>query len=254
MAMVGLSQLYTAQKRPPQKLISRINEQINKAPQNDSYWSLLGQVQAQSGDTNSAKNSFEHALGLNNNNATALMMLAQMDIGGGDINKAAANYERLIQSNPRSPVPLVMLGTLEETRGNFQKAQDLYQKALQVQPDYPLAANNLAYLMMQHGGNLDVALSLAQTARRQMPDNASVADTLGWAYYLKGVYGSARDLLEEAAKKDPTSSTVQFHLGLTYDKSSDPDKATMHLKKALELAPNGPNAAAIKQALSAKRG
>jgi tetratricopeptide (TPR) repeat protein len=251
-AMVGISDLYAIQKRPPAKLIARINQQVAKAPQNDTYWALLGQTQARSGDASSAKASFEHALGLNKNNSAALLQLAQMAVSGGDINSAAANYEKLIQAAPHNPIPIVMLGTLEESRGNFDKAQNLYQQALQVQPDYPLAANNLAYLMMQHGGNLDVALSLAQTARRGMPDNPSVADTLGWAYYLKGVYGSARDLFEEAEKKDPSNAAVQYHLGLTYDKTSDSAKAALHLKKALELSPNGPDAAAIKQALSGR--
>jgi Flp pilus assembly protein TadD len=148
----------------------------------------------------------------------------------------------------------VMLGTLEESRGNAQRARDLYQKALTVQPDQPLAANNLAYMMMQKGENLDVALSLAQAARRGMPESPNVADTLGWAFYLKGVYGSARELFEEAAKKDPSNSTLQYHLGLTYDKTAEKDKAEVHLKKALELAPNGPNAAAIRQALAGLRG
>ena len=33
-------------------------------------------------------------------------------------------------------------------------------KALEVDPQYPLAANDLAHLMLEHGGSVDVALSL----------------------------------------------------------------------------------------------
>ena len=54
----------------------------------------------------------------------------------------------------------VLLGTLFETRGQWQQAEDLYQKALQIQPDYPVAANNLAYLMLDHDGNINVAFRL----------------------------------------------------------------------------------------------
>jgi Flp pilus assembly protein TadD len=215
---------------------------------------LLSQAQLRNNDTKGAQSSLEKALELNPNNSPAMLTLATLQIRGGQADQAAANYERIIKNNPHSPLPLVMLGTLEESRGNSQKAKDLYQKALEVQPDQPLAANNLAYLMMMRGENLDVALSLAQAARRGMPDSPNVADTLGWAFYLKGVYGSARELFEEAAKKDPGNSTLQYHLGLTYDKTAEKDKAEVHLKKALELAPNGPNAAAIKQALAGLRG
>ncbi len=54
--------------------------------------------------------------------------------------------------------------------------------------------------MLQSGGNIDVAMSLAQIARRGMPDSPDAADTLGWVYYQKGVYGSAISMLQEALK------------------------------------------------------
>ena len=77
----------------------------------------------------------------------------------------------------------------------------MYQKSLQIQPDNPVASNNLAYVMLQTGGNVDVAISLAQTA-----------DTLGWAYYQKGLYPTAIDLFKEALKKVPNDPTFQDHL------------------------------------------
>jgi Flp pilus assembly protein TadD len=77
---------------------------------------------------------------------------------------------------------------------------DYYKKALQVDPANGVAANNLAYLMVENGQNVDVALSLAQTARSKMPDTPQTGGTLGWIYYHKGNYSGARDLLEEAVK------------------------------------------------------
>jgi len=63
------------------------------------------------------------------------------------------------------------MGELYESKQNWDKAKESYQKALEIQPDNPLASNNLAYVMLESGGNVDVALSLAQTARRGMPDS-----------------------------------------------------------------------------------
>jgi len=95
------------------------------------------------------------------------------------------------------------LAILFQTRGEWQPAENLYQKAPQIQADYPPAANDLAYLMLEHGGNINVALSLAQAARCGMPDLPNMADTLGWAYYNQGVYNAANDLLQEAVKGNP---------------------------------------------------
>jgi len=62
------------------------------------------------------------------------------------------------------------LGALYERTGNWQGAQSTYQKILTIEPDNPLASNNLAYLYLEHGGNPNMALTLAQTARRGLPN------------------------------------------------------------------------------------
>ena len=147
-------------------------------------------------------------------------------------------------------MPYVLLGVLEEKRGNWQKAQGLYEKALQVQPDHPLAANNLAYLLLQHGGNVDVAITYAQTARRGLPDSPSSADTLGWAYYQKGSYGQAVQLFEEATKKVPENPNYHYHLALAYQKSHDRDNAREHFERVLKIDPKFAQAQDIRYALA----
>jgi tetratricopeptide (TPR) repeat protein len=144
----------------------------------------------------------------------------------------------------------VLYASLEDKRGNWQKAQELYQKALQVQPENPLAANNLAYLMLEHGGNVDVALSLAQVARSALPDLPATAGTLAWAYYQKGAFALAIGLLEDAIKKAPQNPTYHYHLGLAYQKSNNREKAKSHLEHALQINPNYPHASEIRKALS----
>jgi Flp pilus assembly protein TadD len=115
---------------------------------------------------------------------------------------------------------------------------DEYKKALVIDPNNGEAANNLAYLMVENGDNVDVALSLAQTARRILPDSPQTADTLAWIYYFKGNYVSARDLLEGALKETPDDASMHLHLGMTYAKLNDKSDAATHLKKATALAPN----------------
>jgi tetratricopeptide (TPR) repeat protein len=119
-----------------------------------------------------------------------------------------------------------------------------------VQPDFAQASNNLAYLMLEHGGNSDVALSLAQTARQKLPDNPSVADTLAWAYYKKGTYNLAINLLEEAVKKVPEDPSFHYHLGLAYQKVDEKAKAKDQLERTLQLSPTFEHAADVRSALA----
>jgi cellulose synthase operon protein C len=119
-----------------------------------------------------------------------------------------------------------------------------FQEALQAQPD------NLAYLLLEHGGDVNSAVSYAQIARKGMPDLPNSADTLGWAYYYQGAYASAVDLFQEAIKGAPDNPTYHYHLGMTYQKLNDFPKAKQEFEETLKLAPKYPHADEIKQALA----
>jgi tetratricopeptide (TPR) repeat protein len=166
------------------------------------------------------------------------------------VDQAIASYRTALQSNPRDVRIYLALGSLLETRNQWQEAEDLYQKALQIQPDYALAANNLSYLMLEHGGNVNVAVTLAQTARKGMPDSPNSADTLGWAYYQQGVYNASIDLFQEAIKANPDNPTYHYHLGMAYQKSNNFAMAKKQLEYTLQISPNYSQAGEIKKILA----
>jgi Flp pilus assembly protein TadD len=143
---------------------------------------------------------------------------------------------------------------LEESRGNWHQAQTLYQQALQIKPDDPAVANNLAYLLIEHGGDKDLAMSLAQTARRGLPNLATTADTLGWAYYYQGLFPSAISMMQTAIKGSPENPTYHYHLGLAYQKTKDSAHAKEQLERALELHPAPQQAGEIRKALGENAG
>jgi len=176
--------------------------------------------------------------------------LGQVLVNQGSVDQAIATYQQSVKDNPNEISFYILLGELFESQKKFDDAKNMYQKALQIQHDNPAASNNLAYVMLETGGNVDVAMSLAQTARRLMPDSPNAADTLGWAYYVKGLYPSAIELFNEAVKKTPNNPTFHYHLGLAYQKSDQPMLAKEHLQQVLKLNPNYPEAEGVKKALA----
>src|SRR5262249_3929951 len=245
----GLVGVYMQQKQPA-KALARVSAQIARAPDNSAYYLLLGMLLAGTKDLDKAEVALEKAVQLNKNNVDAFNLLGQVQLRRGSVDKAIASYQRSIQENPREVRTYVLLGALEESRDNWQKAQELYQSALKIEPEYPLAANNLAYLMLEHGGNTSVALSFAEVAHRKMPDSPNVADTLAWAYYHMAAYGLAIDLLEEAVKKLPQNATFHYHLGLAYQKTNERSRAKVHLERALQIDPKNGHGAEIRKALA----
>jgi len=232
------------------KAQKRVEHQVEKEPTNDAFLTLLGGLRAANKDLAGAEQSLQKAVSLNENNIGAVLLLSNVERAQGSIDKAIATAYHSLEQNPKSPAAYFLAGSLEDSRGQWEKAEGLYQHALQVEPNYAPAANNLAYGMLEHHENTDVALSWAQIAHQKMPDSASAADTLAWIYYQKGIYGTAASLLQEALQKSPDNATYHFHIGMVYQKQNNTEAARKHFQRALEINPNSPAAEEIRRALS----
>ena len=252
-AIEGLVDLDLLQKKSTQAL-GFIREQLNSNPQNAALYLLQGKALLQNKQPEEAEHSMERAVEMNGQNVSALVQLAGLESSLGKVDQSIANYQRALRVAPNDVRLYVVLGGLYESQGNWQQAQTLYRKALGIQPENPLAANNLAYIMIEHGESVNVALTLAQTARRGLPNLPNSADTLGWAYYHNGAYSLAAPFFEEAVKKVPGDLTYHYHLGLTYQKLNDLARARAEFEKTISLDPKSPLAKEARQALSQTTG
>jgi tetratricopeptide (TPR) repeat protein len=116
------------------------------------------------------------------------------------------------------------------------KAREYYEKVLAINPRFAGAANNLAWVLSEHGGDKDKALALAQTAKELAPEDPQVSDTLGWILYRRGVHQRALALLKESAAKLPGNPQIQYHLGMVSAQLGDKEAA----RKALAIAAAAP--------------
>ncbi len=143
-----------------------------------------------------------------------------------------------------------MIASLYEATGNLDAARKYYEQALAIDPSSAGAANNLAFLYVKQGSNLDVALGLAQKAKQLMPEINPITDTLGWVLYKKGDYASALPLLQECVEKEPTSPGYRYHLGMVLAAVGQKEQARDQLESALRLRLMGDDAEQAKQVLA----
>jgi tetratricopeptide (TPR) repeat protein len=107
----------------------------------------------------------------------------------------------------------------------------------------------LVFLYLEHGGDVNVAVSLAQAVRQRMPNSPVAADALGWAYYKIGSPVSAIVQLKTSTQKVPDNPMYQYHLGMAYLAGRRYRLAAQCLEIALKKDPKFLDAANARAAL-----
>lgn len=248
-AALRLLVAYDIYSKKPDSALARVMAQINLRPKNSGFYDLLAQLEMGGHQLGQAAAAAQKAMQLAPGDPQATMLYAQIEVQNGQAAAASKAWQNWVQAHPQDASAFAILGEIEESQGDFNAADADYRRALAIQSNQPLAANNLAYRLLEDGGNRDVALTLAQIARQSLPDSPETADTLAWAYYYKGIYGFAHDLLEQAVKTEPDNATMHYHLGMVDSKMRDKSEAQAELRKAISLAPKSPVAGQAKSAL-----
>ena len=253
-ALEGLANVYLAEKRPD-KAIARVNAQIASSPNNSALYDLLGSLESGTGDLPAAEAALEKAAELDKNNVDARVKLGQVQAARGNLDQALASWSEGAQQNPKEAAFYIASGGVYERKHDLEKARASYEKAHALKPDNPVVANNLAYVLLETNGNLDMALEMAQSARHAMPESPNVADTLGSVFYQKGAYEAAIGMFQEAIKlsakyKQAENPTYHYHLGQAYEKAEKPGLARQHFERALKIDPNSTDAADIRKQLA----
>jgi tetratricopeptide (TPR) repeat protein len=232
--------------------LERVKTQLTMTKRQAPVYELLGQLQLAAKTYPAAIASLEKAISLEPERTSAYYLLGGAYAEQKQFDAAIEQYQALIKKSPNLVPPHMMAAVIYELKKDREKANQHYQKALDINKRFAPAANNLAWNFAEHGGNLDVALGLAQRAREASPNDAVVADTLGWIYYKKGAYGSAISLLKESNEKFMRKNpSVLYHLGLAYQKNREKDLAKQAFTQALNLGQDFPEMAETKQALAA---
>ena len=129
-----------------------------------------------------------------------------------------------------------LLGILFDQLENYERATVEYEQALKIDPNFSPAANNLAWIYSEQGGDLKEALNLAQIAFQTNPEDPHITDTLGWIYYKKKAYIQSIRYLRESKEKLPNNPIVRYHLGMAYYKADRNEQAKQELEASLSLS------------------
>ena len=109
----------------------------------------------------------------------------------------------LTESHTSEPDIASGIASVYKEAGILDKAEKYYRQALLLEPSNPVRLNNLAYLLIDKGMDINEGLALSEQALELDPDNYISLDCMGWGFYKQGKQGEAIDFLERSWNLKP---------------------------------------------------
>jgi Tfp pilus assembly protein PilF len=194
---------------------------------------LAGRVAAWDEDVETAEQLLKRAVATAPDNLEAYAHLGSLYVSAGRLDEARQEFARLEQAQPVAAH--TMAGLLAEAQGRTADAQLAYERALEVDSSAGVAANNLAWLLLERGESLEEVGRLAAVAQRSMPERPEMNHTLGWVLHKSGDSRAALPYLERAVTLKPESALYHAHLGQVLLAAGDERRARASLERALTL-------------------
>ncbi|BDU73401.1 tetratricopeptide repeat protein [Mesoterricola silvestris] len=149
--------------------------------------------------------------------ALALLDLEGMAVLWSEFNawdKCLASVAAARKAGPVRNIDLLLLeANALETLGQDDRAMEVLREGQRLEPANATLQNNLGYLLLEKGGDLDEAARLIQTALEKDPGNSSTLDSWGWALYKQGRFKESEEALRKASAISPYSPEIHKHLG-----------------------------------------
>ena len=228
-----------------------VRQYTSAASNSASGQQFLGAWLLRTGDLAGAQAAFQESKRIDPNSMPASLGLAQVAEMEDKLDEARNLLAGIVNRQPRNVAALLSLGEVEDKAGHSEAAINYYNLVLQEESNNIPALNNLAYLLADTQKDPDRALALAQKVKELAPENAAINDTIGWAYYNKGLFQPALDYLSKAGNGG--TPRRKCHLAMTYIKLGNRQQATSLLQAALKEEPSSPDAKRALQLLAQAR-
>jgi len=191
-AIDGLTRVYRSGNITRAMLVKM--EQVAAAdPASATLMEIAGRLYADHGWTGDAKRALQAALRIDPQRASAAKLLARLYAARGQLSAAADSAEHTGENSAA-----LLAGVRAQENHDSSAAIKSYEQAIREGEHSGIAANNLAWLYVEQGINLERALQLSEMARSLAPDNPAVLDTVGFVRLRMRKYSDAISVLESA--------------------------------------------------------
>jgi tetratricopeptide (TPR) repeat protein len=238
--LMGMVDTEMAQNHPDQA-IQLLQTEFDKAPTRMDLAMALGNTANRAGRFDMAISYFEKVSASLPKGSKAqggiFYRIGETYRRKGDLTNSIVALQKAREIFPDNGVVLSTLALVLDASEHWAEARQVYEVVLKLDPNDGVALNNLAFLLSEHGGDLDDALTKAQRAKQLLPNLSEVSDTLGWIYLKKNLTDNAIDIFQDLVNKVPAQAVFRYHLGMAYSQKGDKTRALKELQDALKYNP-----------------
>ena len=242
--MRGLTGLMESdlEQNKPDAAIQTLKTEVAKNPDRTEMRLLLADVEVRVGKLDDAIGDYQATMDKTGKNAKQraqiYVRLGETYRRKGDLASAIQVFQKAREILPDDVQVLDELALVLDAAQRWSDATKAYEAAIRLAPNDAVSLNNDAFLIAEHGGDLDQALTRAQRATQLLPNYPEVADTLGWIYLKKNLSDQAIDLFKRNVAQQPNSSTYRYHLGMAWYQKGDKTQARQALVEAMKYNPS----------------
>jgi tetratricopeptide (TPR) repeat protein len=255
-ALNALAGTYVAEKKTA-VAISTVKKQADLFPDDPRMQITLASWYLRAEYVDDAEKAYLKAVEAGDPTHEATVMLSRIYSSRQEYDRADKLLSAAIEKSPGNADMLIMRATIRDSLGKATEAIADYRKIVERNPEHYVALNNLAYLLATKENQLEEALKFAQQAKEfapaftqpGQPGLAEIDDTLGWVFYLRGVYASAVVHLRASAEANPTNPITHYHLAMAHAKNGDVAAGRRALEAGLQINPNLPEASEARKML-----
>jgi len=242
------------QQNKPDAAIQTLKDELSKNTDRSEMKLLLADVEVRIGKFDDAIADYQDILSKIGKNskgrAQIYVRLGEAYRRKGDPAGAVQAFQKARELLPDDVLVLSSLALVLDASQRWKEAMQVYEATIKLAPNDGVSLNNDAFLIAEHGGDLDQALTRAQHATQILPNYPEVSDTLGWIYLKKNLSDQAIDIFKKNVARQPNSSTYRYHLGMAWYQKGDKAQAHQALLEALKYNPSAPEKQKIQELLA----
>jgi tetratricopeptide (TPR) repeat protein len=251
--LMGMVETQMAQNHPDQAM-QLLQAEAAKVPNRMDFLLALGNTAVRAGRFDEAISYFEKVAAAmqkgSKSQGDIYLRIGETYRRKGDLTNSIIALQKARAILPENGVVLSTLGLVLDAAGRWSEARQVYEVVIKMDPTNGVALNNLAFLLSEHGGDLDDALTKAQRAKQLLPDLNEVSDTLGWIYLKKNLTDNAIDIFKDLVNRVPAQAVFRYHLGMAYSQKGDKTRALKELQDALKYNPTQADRDKIQQLIT----